>query len=258
MTNFNLKERLHATPLAPIRYLILLSIVVDWFLTMGIGFSMVMTRNIQFQGDVFILYSSLSFIVLSSLIGLDYRNRERWIQDRILIEVPFEPTHPTWMDRFKNLDRLIWLRPILASYLPFVAIWFLLVFYMPKHDPMIDLIMVILVIPATLFYKTKKRIFDQRFTIQLADIGMIYNDQLVLWSDSFTSSWIDTLTVNEKEFENGVLEIEMARRSANEKPKNYRIKLPAMTSSERQVLLDKIMEGNAMNKAKNRNGRRFF
>jgi hypothetical protein len=118
--------------------------------------------------------------------------------------------------------------------------------------------MVILVIPATIFYRTKKRVFDQRFTIQLADIGMIYNDQLILWCDSFTSAWIDTLTVNEKETENGVLEIEMARRSANEKPKHYRITLPVMTSSERQALLDKIMEGNAMNKAKNRNGRRFY
>jgi hypothetical protein len=258
MSNFNLKEKIHATPLSPNRYLLLLVIILDWFLTMALGLSVAFSRNIRVFGDAFILYSSLSFVVMSSLVGLDYRNRERWIQDRILFEIPFEPSTPSWLKHIKGLDGLVWLTPILTAYLPFLAISLWLIFFMPEHDPMINLVMIVLVVPATIFYRTKKRVFDQRFTIQLADIGMIYNDHLVLWSDSITSPWIDTLMMRDEDPENCILEFDMARNRPNEKSKTYRIHLPQMSSTQRQDLVNKILECNELNRAKNRNGRRFF
>lgn len=225
---------------------------------MSMALSMMITRKLFVSFDVVFLYSGIGFVLIAIIACFDYRNRFRWIQDRILVEIPFEPSVPSWLKRFEGFERLVWLRPIFVSYLPFIAVWIAIAFVWPPHNPLINIVMIILLIPATLFYQTNKRIFDQRFTIQLADIGMIYNNHMILWSDSITSPWIDNLTVLDQDPHNCILEIDMARTNANTAPKTYRIPLPEMPLSQRQEIVAKIREGNEMNKSKNRNGRRFF
>lgn len=251
-----LNQMIHKTPLSPLRFFAVLFVAADWIITMGLGFSIILYLKTSLWMNILFLYFELGAIVMAILMVLDYRNRLRWVESRAIMEIQLDEETSSAIDRWRQDQRITYLALIASSFLPFIAICIVFIFFVPDHDPMINVALLIMIFPALLIYQTKKRIYSQNGTVLLADIGMIYKKELVLWADSVTSPRIQSLTVSG--LENGVLylELEMARLRPADPNKVYRIPLPAMPEDQRQELIDKILSANALNRSKIKNDKR--
>lgn len=249
MTKITLKQRLNATPLTKLRFIVVILMV---FILAFIISLTLLGNDYVFDDDLAFLVVLIGVAILSFSMVIDIRNQRQWIRDTAEIEIILDKEVANQFNKIRKNKIKDFFIGGFAFFLPLILIFLIAVIMTSARELIIiGLVSIALYILILFMRKFLKKESDQIPVFLLSEIGMIYLKDYLIWGDKWSGTWLDEIDFLFKEDGNCMLMIRTVTTGRfGDDRKSYKIEIPYQSITDTNDLVIRIKAANQRNRYK--------